>query len=408
MNFLQGLGAGIGGLLDGYRTGVSDDQTARKLAAEEAFKREQMAIMQAQEADRAKQQALEAEARQSIARMMQGTASQAGFQQGPTEPMQNPAMVGLLSGPDPKAAFQDPRLAALMGSNEQIARQPVASMGTIAPPNANDKRSMAFQYAGTDAGKQLGTMIAGDDKLDNLREMLVMRQDTQQQLAAAKNEVEREKIKAQYEAKMAAISFASEDRRTRMLAAAIRGNGTDKATMYEQRAAYGELPKLRQDAQAAAVVLPRLERMKQILETGNAGDTVAYMRQYLSPYAPEAKSANEAQLFQILARTISGPQRVNIIGPGAQTEKELDVLRQVGGGGNQGRKALRELLDIHSTANRASIESYNGMVDAAGTKIYKPIPLNQASQQPTAPPQPRPGYKIQRNKTTGAYREVPL
>jgi hypothetical protein len=113
--------------------------------------------------------------------------------------------------------------------------------------------------------------------------------------------------------------------------------------------------------------------MQQILDSGNSGDTVAYLKQHLAPYAPEAKSANEAQLFQILARTIAGPQRINIIGPGAQTEREGDILRRVGGGGNQGKAALRELLNIHSTANKETINAYNGMIEAAGTKIYKPI-----------------------------------
>lgn len=153
----------------------------------------------------------------------------------------------------------------------------------------------------------------------------------------------------------------------------ITMNTGDRADLYEKKAAFGELPKLRQDAAAAVQVMPKLKRMTEILDSGNSGDTVAYMRRILAPYAPESKGANEAQLFQIYARTISGPQRVNIIGTGPQTEKEGELLFKVGGGGNQGRSALRELLQMHSNANTAKIDEYNGMVEAAGTKIYKPM-----------------------------------
>lgn len=389
--------------MKGWRTTSDRIAAEQKDAAAQAqqaqileFARQDAERKQAAEVTRLNQLAKEQRASDAYAAR---TVPQYGFQQGPTEPMQAP-VEGLMGGKGSMNPFQDPRLSAMMGP------QPVANMGAVpqAPMTQQDMLNFRAQYAGTPTAEAVGqnaVLMAKENPNEFYQKLLASGKYTPESVvdfAAGKGKLAfakdpsvvtwSEPFQANIGGKKALVQQSStgqikpviEDKSTTIINRS--GGGTDKADMYEKRAAFGELPKLRQEAQSASVVLPRLDRMQQILSSNNAGNTVAYLQQYLAPYAPEAKGANEAQLYQILARTISGPQRVNIIGPGAQTEKEMDVLRQVGGGGNQGRAALRELLNIHTTANRETINAYNGMIEAAGTKIYKPINVGQSTSSP--------------------------
>lgn len=390
----------LNGLRSGFKEGYSgalDRQKAEQLAAQQA----ELLNFQRQEAQRKQEQAaLEAKARDQFAalRASQQGAARQGLMGGLTPEMPN--LMALAQPAADQYGYAD--FGPQMIPSERQTRA-VDSVVANVLPSQKDLLGFAMQYGGTQAGdnamKAAQVLPTGNELRDKLLATGKYTPESVDAFVSGTGKLSfakdpsvvtwSEPYAAQVGGKKVMLQRSStgqikpvvEDKSTTTVVRV--GDGQDKAKMYEQRAAYGELPKLRQDAQAASVVLPRLERMKQILATGNAGDTVAYLRQYLAPYAPEAKSANEAQLFQILSRTIAGPQRINIIGPGAQTEREGETLLRVGGGGNQGRAALKELLDIHTTANRATIEAYNGMVDAAGTKIYKPMlvaPSAPASQ----------------------------
>ena len=176
----------------------------------------------------------------------------------------------------------------------------------------------------------------------------------------------------------------------------ITQGGESKGDLEERKIALRELPVLRKDAESAKLAYPRINRMLEIIDNGNAGGITATMKQWLAPYAPESKSMNEAALFQTFARMVSGPQRVNIIGPGPQTEAEGRLLAQVGGGGTQGRAALRELLNMHKEAYSAKRDEYNQMLEAAKTKIYKPISFGNDTGKTAQP------------KTSGRFTVVAL
>lgn len=373
--------------LKGYTT-ESDRFDAQKKDAATQAQQAQILEFAKQEAERKQAQAsLEVQARKALTERVNGTpftANTGGMMSGQSQavdPLRNPYGGQALMEPT-RTEFNTP----------------------AKPMTQQDFLNFNTQYAGTPtaaAAVQNATLMAKENPNEFYQKLLASGKYTPESVvdfAAGKGKLAfakdpsvvtwSEPFVANVGGKKALVQQSStgqikpviEDKSTTIINRS--GGGTDKADMYEKRAAFGELPTLRKEAQASSVVLPRLERMQQILESNNAGSTVAYLQQYLAPYAPEAKGANEAQLFQILARTIAGPQRINIIGPGAQTEREGDILRRVGGGGNQGKAALRELLNVHATANKETINAYNGMIEAAGTKIYKPINVGQSTSSP--------------------------
>lgn len=429
------IAAALEGLTKGTKEGykfvddmyVSDAERKRQDAL---LKLQQDQVkFQSEEADRKKKQAmLEAEAREGIDRGLQGTASFKGFQQGPTEPMQAPAMQGLLSGPDPKAVFQDPRLAALMGS-EQIARQPVASMGTITPPTSDEKWALAYQYAGTPSGEVLKSRLSSDDKVSSILATLGLKQE----FAAKEAETDRKNQFALLQERLRGMETkADKDRELRMLLAAMRGGANNSGVKLKQ----GEtmLP----DGRVASIPGSDLY-IKQsglhskdyqtlnLLET-QTDNAISTIKDILDPKNTSAFNSNFGGWNAYATQYMPG----NTQNIGAKIESLKSILKKAGldimrSGGAIGQMTVQEWPIVESMISTLTpklsekeartqiekIEAYlTRMRDNASstyenewgnTQFYK-----QKSQQPTAPPQPRPGYKIQRNKTTGAYREVPL
>jgi len=381
MNFLQGLGAGVGGLLEGYQGSVDRDMARRKQAQEEA--------------DRIKQRSLEEEARANIARMMQGTASQAGFQQGPTEPMQSAGMQGLLATqPDPAAQFQDPRLAAMMGNdqNARPAEQPIAKMGTITPATFNGLMGLAAQYAGTPAAGTAAAMagvLNSNAQAGVKNEFALEKLSTQQKHA---NDMQEVKNKAAWDALQAQQASKAEDRRSRELAAAIRASGRSN----------GEKPMSQKDA--LNFQIKHSNAIKGVNEATNVFDSLqqdlAYVLdpknkaafdaqfgvtglQYATKYHPQNANMRSAMDRLRASAETTGLQAVkaNSGGIGAMTVQEWPKMSKTvsnmssWGSPDRARQNFEAFDNLVRTSNQNIRSSYD---DAwAGTPFYAPQRIAQ-------------------------------
>lgn len=125
------------------------------------------------------------------------------------------------------------------------------------------------------------------------------------------------------------------------------------------------MPALREGALAAKSGLGVLSEMKQLASTGAAGLSGA-MKATLAPIFDAAgvdiKNMNDANKYQLLATTLKGPMRVDIVGPGPVTEYEQRLLTAATGGGSNAKQAIMDLLTYYESKARGKVDEHNRVV----------------------------------------------
>ncbi|OHD28165.1 MAG: hypothetical protein A2Y38_15650 [Spirochaetes bacterium GWB1_59_5] len=145
---------------------------------------------------------------------------------------------------------------------------------------------------------------------------------------------------------------------------------TDKTDPIVAREAVKDLPKLRREARTAEATKPRITQMVQLLDGGNAGGLKGNALASVSGIF-DIPATSEAELFKKLAAAGAGQLRASVIGPGAVSNYEQNLLQSVSGGGSGARTAIRQLLKYYEQEADRTISNYNDAVDSAATVAPK-------------------------------------
>lgn len=179
-------------------------------------------------------------------------------------------------------------------------------------------------------------------------------------------------------------------------AAKLRAGGNLDFTGKELvKNAADELPKLKIEANSAVGALRNIEKMEELINTSNVTGKIGQLKAFLAPYAEavglDSKNLSDAQTFQLFARAAVGPQRLNLIGPGAVTTYEQELLNKLSGGGGASKEAALELMNYYKNMNLKSLINYNqtlqgiSAISPAFGTLYKPINYQRNNSVPAAP-----------------------
>ncbi len=153
----------------------------------------------------------------------------------------------------------------------------------------------------------------------------------------------------------------------RIDAASIGKTLSDKADYEAAKAMIKTLPELKTDAEKANSNLVKLRQLISYIEQGDAG-AMGQLKASLAPYAEalgyNSKSLSNAQTYQLLAKTIVGPMRLEMVGTGNASNWENALLQSVSGGGRTAAAAAKELLNFYSREAMKKINNYNATVDS--------------------------------------------
>lgn len=179
-----------------------------------------------------------------------------------------------------------------------------------------------------------------------------------------------------------------------------------------------EMPKLKKAAMDGQNGLNQIDRALSLVEkgvTGKGGQLKAFLAPYAEMIGIPNDNMNDAQAFQLFARAIIGPMRLDMIGPGPVSEWEQKLMQQLSGGGGAAKPAAIELLSYYKTLGRNKVDNYNqtleGIVQIAPNigKVYRSIDI-APKQSLTTPPPPNVAYNVgdsyQGKKIKGINRET--
>ncbi len=154
-----------------------------------------------------------------------------------------------------------------------------------------------------------------------------------------------------------------------------------------------DIPAAREEARTALAGIKTLDQMQYLL-AGGAGARPGQIKVFLSRLTgQQTESMADAEVYQLLAETLRGPLRNDIVGPGPMTEAEQKLLGQVTGGGTTGSKAAARLLGIYRESALGKVRNYNetrrrvGQAEPSVLRLYEELQIPGASGQasPTAP-----------------------
>lgn len=164
------------------------------------------------------------------------------------------------------------------------------------------------------------------------------------------------------------------------------------------------------EARSAARAIGNISKLEGLINTAGVTGKLGQLKAFLAPYAGEdAKSFSEAQTYQLLARVANGNQRLALIGPGAVSDYEQELLNKLSGGGGVAKDAALALMDYYKNMNKQTIQSFNqtlngiSAVSPKSTAIYEPINLEGLERPPSRiinPFSPPPGKKSSSPKQT--------
>lgn len=132
------------------------------------------------------------------------------------------------------------------------------------------------------------------------------------------------------------------------------------------------LPDLREKAQKAHNSKKRMIKMTELLDSGVTGKPGQFKKalagwlEFFPEYSKEKiDNYSDAQLFHLLGRMMTGPMRLDIVGPGPVSETEQKLWDTMSGGGGAAEPAARELLRMYMDVADESVDYYNTSRDAA-------------------------------------------
>lgn len=167
----------------------------------------------------------------------------------------------------------------------------------------------------------------------------------------------------------------------RLIAEVARGNQSpyDKQIVTKTLT---ELPKLKKAAIEGQNSLKQTKRALELIEkgvTGKGGQLKAFLAPYAEMIGMPNDNLNDAQAFQLFARAIIGPMRLEMIGPGPVSEWEQQLMQKLSGGGGAAKPAAKELIGYYRQLAQGKVDNYNqtleGITQIAPVigKVYQPI-----------------------------------
>lgn len=184
------------------------------------------------------------------------------------------------------------------------------------------------------------------------------------------------------QAKLQQAQLAAADARAERTAARTAGAMTTKLDTENAKVVIKALPKLRDDAQSAQTSLERMGEMVKLIDQGNAG-AVGRLKAMLAPEAEalgfNSKSMSDAQLYQLMSKSIAGSMRQSVVGPGPVSNYENQLLQSISGGGRTAAAAAKQLLTLYGKSAQEKIGNYNDSIDSVSEyspstkKLYKKV-----------------------------------
>ena len=240
-----------------------------------------------------------------------------------------------------------------------------------------------FEINGTKGTAALSNVTPLMTNKANLEEKALQREQT-----AYDREQQREVQK-----QIAADNIATK----RLIAEVARGNQSpyDKQIVTKTLT---ELPKLKKAAIEGQNTLKQTKRALELIEkgvTGKGGQLKAFLAPYAEMIGMPNDNMNDAQAFQLFARAIIGPMRLEMIGPGPVSEWEQQLMQKLSGGGGAAKPAAKELIGYYRQLAQGKVDNYNqtleGITQIAPVigKVYQPfktetVGASQPVQQPTS------------------------
>ena len=240
-----------------------------------------------------------------------------------------------------------------------------------------------FEINGTKGTAALSNVTPLMTNKANLEEKALQREQT-----AYDREQQREVQK-----QIAADNIATK----RLIAEVARGNQSpyDKQIVTKTLT---ELPKLKKAAIEGQNTLKQTKRALELIEkgvTGKGGQLKAFLAPYAEMIGMPNDNLNDAQAFQLFARAIIGPMRLEMIGPGPVSEWEQQLMQKLSGGGGAAKPAAKELIGYYRQLAQGKVDNYNqtleGITQIAPVigKVYQPfktetVGASQPVQQPNS------------------------
>ena len=264
----------------------------------------------------------------------------------------------------------------------------MAKRGAVKERQAEErKRSenplVPFEINGTKGTAALSNVTPLMTNKANLEEKALQREQT-----AYDREQQREVQK-----QIAADNIATK----RLIAEVARGNQSpyDKQIVTKTLT---ELPKLKKAAIEGQNSLKQTKRALELIEkgvTGKGGQLKAFLAPYAEMIGMPNDNLNDAQAFQLFARAIIGPMRLEMIGPGPVSEWEQQLMQKLSGGGGAAKPAAKELIGYYRQLAQGKVDNYNqtleGITQIAPVigKVYQPfktetVGASQPVQQPNS------------------------
>ena len=240
-----------------------------------------------------------------------------------------------------------------------------------------------FEINGTKGTAALSNVTPLMTNKANLEEKALQREQT-----AYDREQQREVQK-----QIAADNIATK----RLIAEVARGNQSpyDKQIVTKTLT---ELPKLKKAAIEGQNSLKQTKRALELIDkgvTGKGGQLKAFLAPYAEMIGMPNDNLNDAQAFQLFARAIIGPMRLEMIGPGPVSEWEQQLMQKLSGGGGAAKPAAKELIGYYRQLAQGKVDNYNqtleGITQIAPVigKVYQPfktetVGASQPVQQPNS------------------------
>lgn len=170
-----------------------------------------------------------------------------------------------------------------------------------------------------------------------------------------------------------------------------------------------ELPKLRAEAITSKNQVDRIDKALALAKTGSVTGAGGLLRSWFAPYGEilgiNTKEMNDAQTFKLMTRVITGPMRLQILGPGPVSEWEQKLMMEISGGGGATLPTAIELLNGYRQQAISNIQIYNqtieggSAVDPSIRKVYPNVEV-PTTPHPSSPapipesPAPKPSKTI--------------
>lgn len=148
------------------------------------------------------------------------------------------------------------------------------------------------------------------------------------------------------------------------------------------RIAATNLEKLQATARGSKNSVSNIDRALDLVDqgvTGKAGQAKAFIAPYAEALGINTKNMDDAATYKALTKVITGPMRMDIIGPGPVSEYEQKLMQELGGGGGTAQAAAKELLNYYRTQAENKIKDYNNAAQDSYSlspqmqKLFRPL-----------------------------------